>query len=316
MEGNFTMKLSALAAEHQLKTEYAPEGWENIEIAVPDVNRPGLQLIGYYDYFDPRRIQVLGIVETTYLKGISAQERRLRFEQLMSKSIPAIIICHDMAPMEECLEMAEKYHVPIFSTETDTSEFIAALLSTLKVELAPRISRHGVMVEVYGEGILILGESGVGKSETAIELVKRGHIFIADDVVDIKRTSGKTLIGAAPEQLRYFIELRGIGIVDVRRLFGMGAVKPVEKIDLIINIAPWQDEVHYDRLGIDSQYMSILGVKVPSLVVPVKPGRNLAVIIEVAAMNNRQKREGHNAALELTEQINKHFDQSLKGQMG
>ncbi len=312
MESNFTMKLSALVAEHQLKIEYVPENWEEIRISVPDVNRPGLQLTGFYDYFDPRRLQVMGIVETTYLKGVSEEERRLRFEQLLSQPIPALICCHGMEPMPECLEMARKHGVPVFSTGLNTSEFVAAALSSLKVELAPRISRHGVMVEVYGEGILILGESGIGKSETAIELVKRGHIFIADDVVEIKRTSGRTLVGSAPEHIRYFIELRGIGIVDVRRLFGMGAVKPAEKIDMVINIEPWQDGVMYDRLGIESQYTSILGVKVPSLVVPVKPGRNLAVILEVAAMNNRQKREGHNAALELTEQINKHFDMSLK----
>ncbi len=313
MDESYTMKLSALAAEHNLKVEYAPDGWENIRLSVPDVNRPGLQLIGFYDYFDPRRIQVIGIVETTYLKGISADERRLRFEQLMSQPIPALVCCHGMLPLQECLDMAKKHSVPVFTTGMNTSEFIAALLSTLKVELAPRIARHGVMVEVNGEGILILGESGVGKSETAIELVKRGHIFIADDVVEIKRTSAKTLIGSAPEHIRYFIELRGVGIVDVRRLFGVGAVKPVEKIDMVISLEPWQDDKMYDRLGLDNQYTSILGVKIPSLVLPVKPGRNLAVIIEVAAMNNRQKREGHNAAMELTEQINKHFDESLKG---
>jgi len=211
-----------------------------------------------------------------------------------------------------CIELAEKYHTPLLRTDRDTSEFMADIITSLNNHLGPRITRHGVMVEVYGEGVLLLGESGIGKSEAAIELVKRGHRLVADDAVEIKRVSYNTLIGSAPEIIRYYVELRGIGVIDVRKLFGMGAVKDREKVDMIINIEPWQDGYMYDRLGIDNTYVEILGVKVPSITVPVKPGRNLAVIIETAAMANRQKRMGIDTAMEFTQRINSQFDKDIK----
>ncbi|MEG2377257.1 MAG: HPr(Ser) kinase/phosphatase, partial [Clostridia bacterium] len=232
-------------------------------------------------------------------------------ERLLKENIPMIVITRGMELSEEFIEIAKRNDTPILRTEEQTSNFMAAIIAYLNVCLAPRITRHGVLVEVYGEGLLLLGESGVGKSETAIELVKRGHRLIADDAVELKRVSAKTLVGNAPEIIRHFIELRGIGVVDVRRIFGMGAIKPTEKVDLIINLEVWQDAKHYDRLGMDSEYTTILGVSIPSLTVPVKPGRNLAVILEVAAMNNRHKKMGYNAAQELTQRINEHFEHPL-----
>ncbi len=229
----------------------------------------------------------------------------------MRQNIPLAIVTRGIEVFEDFIEIAKKYETPLMRTDEPTSYFMAALIAFLNVNLAPRITRHGVLVEVYGEGILLLGESGVGKSETAIELVKRGHRLIADDAVEIKRVSAKALVGSAPEIIRHFIELRGIGVVDVRRIFGMGAVKPTEKIDLIINLEQWKQDKHYDRLGMENEYMNILDVDIPCLTVPVKPGRNLAVIIEVAAMNNRNKKMGYNAAQELTQRINEHFDQSF-----
>ena len=213
--------------------------------------------------------------------------------------------------MPECLEMAEKYDITLFKTNTDTSELMANLIGFLREQLAPRITRHGVLVEVYGEGLLLLGESGVGKSEAAIELVKRGHRLIADDAVEIKKEGAYVLSGSAPELIRHYIELRGIGVINVAKLFGMGAVKESANIDMVVNLEAWRDDVLYDRLGVENEFTTILGVKVPNLTIPVKPGRNLAVILEVAAMNNRQKKMGYNAALEFTEQINKHFDETM-----
>lgn len=310
----YSVKLKSLAELMDLELVYAAANYNEILISTPNINRPGLQLTGFYDFFDETRIQLIGKIETTYLMRLSDEERRASIERLLSHKLPAIIVCHDMEPLPELMEMAKKYEVNILKTPISTSYFIAQLMSELSKQLAPRITRHGVLVEVYGEGLLLIGESGVGKSETAIELVKRGHRLIADDAVEIKRISDNALVGAAPEVIRYYVELRGIGVVDVRRLFGVGAVKPSERVDLVINMEPWKEGFMYDRLGLDNQYVSILGVNVPALTVPVKPGRNLAVIIEVAAMNNRQKRMGYNAAAEFTEQINKHFDEQLSQQ--
>ncbi|MEG2420879.1 MAG: HPr(Ser) kinase/phosphatase [Oscillospiraceae bacterium] len=311
MENANHVKLSKIIDEFKLEVLRGQTDYENRAIRTEDVNRPGLQLTGFFDYFDATRLQVIGRVEATYLMNLTMEERRLRFEQLFSQDIPAFIICRGMEPFPECMEMAEKYDRTVLRTADTTSVFMSSLIAYLKLCLSPCITRHGVLVEVYGEGVLLLGESGVGKSETAIELVKRGHRLIADDAVEIKRVSSKKLVGAAPELIRHYIELRGIGVVDVRRLFGMSAIKEEGDIDLVISLEQWKDGAFYDRLGADNLYTTILDVEVPALTVPVKPGRNLAIIIEVAAMNNRHKKMGYNAALEFTKQINEHFDQAM-----
>ena len=271
-------------------------------------------MAGFFDYFDYKRIQMIGRVEATYLAQLSAEERRISFDQLLARDIPCLIITRGMDPFPECMELAERYNRTILRTQETTSAFMGALIATLRNYLSPRITRHGVLVEVYGEGVLLLGESGVGKSETAIELVKRGHRLVADDAVEIKRVGVKRLVGSAPELIRHYIELRGIGVVDVQQLFGMSAVREDQDIDLVVNLEQWNDNTMYDRLGLEDLYTVILDVKVPALTVPVKPGRNLAIIVEVAAMNNRHKKMGYNAAQAFTQQINEHFDQALSAQ--
>lgn len=314
MESLYSVNLGKLVEEFRLEVLRGAEGFEDVAIRTEDVNRPGLQLVGFFDYFDPKRIQVIGRVETTYLAGLTSEERRVSFERLLSQAIPALIISRGIDPYPECMEMAEKYNRTVLRSKETTSALMSAIIGAMRVYLAPRITRHGVLVEVYGEGVLLLGESGVGKSETAIELVKRGHRLIADDAVEIKRLNAKQLVGTAPELIRHYIELRGIGVVDVRRIFGMSAIKEEADIDMVINLEQWKDGAMYDRLGLENLYTTILDVQVPSLTVPVKPGRNLAVIIEVAAMNNRHKKMGYNAAVEFTKQINEHFDQAMSAQ--
>ena len=300
-EQKFSVKLSKIIDEFKLEEIYVPN--RDILIETADINRAGLQIAGFFDYFDPNRLQICGMVEYTYLSKFSSEEKLKKLDDLFSKGIPAFIITRDMEIFSEIMEIAEKYQINILRTSLSTSSFTSALIAFLNVELAPRITRHGVLVEVYGEGILILGESGVGKSETAVELMKRGHRLVADDAVEIKRVSSKSLVGTSPEVIRHFIEMRGIGIVDVKKIFGMGAVKDTEKIDLIIHIEPWQKDKQYDRLGLTDNYTTILGIDVPSLTIPVRPGRNLAVIFEIAAMNNRQRRMGYNAAEELNNRL-------------
>ena len=314
MTESYSVKLSALIAEFKLEVTRSASNYEDTPVTVEEINRPGLQLTGYWDYFDPKRILLIGLVENTYLSGVSSETRRTVFEQLMRYPIPSLIITRYLEPFPEGIEMAEKYDRTILRTSESTAAFMSSMISFLRTSLAPRITRHGVLLEIYGEGVLLLGESGVGKSETAIELVKRGHRLIADDAVEIKRTGVRTLVGNAPPLIRHYIELRGIGVVDVRRLFGMGAIKDEQEIDLIINLEQWKSDKTYDRLGVENLYTSVLDVQIPSLTVPVQPGRNLAVIIEVAAMNNRHKKMGYNAALEFTQQINQHFDQALHKQ--
>jgi len=309
----YSVPLTDLVEEFDLYPLYKATDFDKIRITVDDVSRPGLQLAGFFDHFEPMRLQVLGNVETSYLQKLSSEQRAIIFDHLFAYQIPALIIARDLEPLPECLEMAKKHNITVLISHETTSYVISSLISALKAYLAPRITRHGVLVEAYGEGILIIGDSGIGKSEAAIELVKRGHRLVADDAVEIKKISSKELVGGAPDVLRHYIELRGIGVINVAKLFGMGAVKDSATIDLIINIVPWHDGEVYDRLGLESQYMEILGVKVPSITVPVTPGRNLAVIFEVAAMNNRQKRMGYNAAEEFTEQLNKFFQQSSEG---
>ena len=311
----YSVPLSELVEEFDLSPWYKASDFEKIRITVDDVGRPGLQLAGFFDHFEPMRLQVLGNVETSYLRKLSSEQRAIIFDHLFSYQIPALIIARDLEPLPECLEMAKKHNITVLRGHETTSYIVSSLISSLKAYLAPRITRHGVLVEIYGEGILIIGDSGIGKSETAIELVKRGHRLVADDAVEIKRISSKELVGGAPAVLRHYIELRGIGVINVAKLFGMGAVKDSSNIDLIINIVPWQDGEVYDRLGLEQQYTDILGVSVPSITVPVTPGRNLAVIFEVAAMNNRQKRMGYNAAEEFTEQLNIFFQQSNDGNL-
>ena len=302
-ENTFSVKLSRLIEDLRVEKVFFSPDHENIEIVSPDVNRPSLQITGFYDYFDNTRIQLLGKVEYTYLMKISEEERAKQLEMLFSRKIPALILTRNQPVLDGMKEFSEKYGVPVLRTQYSTSQFMSGLIAWLNKELAPRITRHGVLVEVYGEGILILGESGVGKSETAVELVKRGHRLIADDAVEIKKVSATTLVGRAPDLIRHYVELRGIGIVDVRRLFGVGSVKNTEKIDLVINLENWQQGKMYDRLGLENTTQNILGIEVPSIVLPVCPGRNLSVVIEVAAMNNRQKKMGYNTAEEFNKRL-------------
>ena len=295
--------LQKIINEQKLEVLYTPEDPSTLMISSSDVNRPGLALSGFFDHFDPRRIQLLGNAESFYLQKMEEEQRRERVTALMQHNPPALIFTDGNKPDELTLELAEYFEVPVLCTPDQTSDFMAALIAYLHVQLAPQITRHGVMVEVYGEGILITGDSGVGKSETAIELIKRGHRFIADDAVELRKVSAKAIVGRAPEIIKHIIELRGIGIVDVGRLFGMGSVKETEKVDMIINLEPWVQGKMYDRLGLDTEYTDIMGIKIPSLTIPVKPGRNLAVILEIAAMNNRQKRMGYNTAEEFNARL-------------
>ncbi len=306
----YSVKLTKLVEEFHLEVLRKGSNYENQVVRVRDVNRPGLQLIGFFNYFDPQRLQVLGKVENTFLTNLTAEERRKSFEQLLAQDIPALIITRGLEPFPECAEMADRYDRTILSTHQTTTAFMGELISSLRNHLAPRITRHGVLVEIYGEGVFITGESGVGKSETAIELVKRGHRLIADDAVEIKRMGDGELMGSAPELIRHYMELRGIGVVDIQQLFGVSAVKDNAQIDLVINLELWKEGAVYDRLGLEEQTTEILDVEVPTITIPVKPGRNLAVILEVAAMNNRHKKMGFNAALAFTEKLNKHFEEA------
>ncbi|MCH4240038.1 MAG: HPr(Ser) kinase/phosphatase [Oscillospiraceae bacterium] len=299
MAVSYSVSLDKVIKELSLETVYMPGNPKEVLITSPDVSRPGLELNGFYDYYDTSRIIIFGNAETAFLNDRPSEYRTKVLDGIFSKKPPAVIIARKLDPVPELLTSTKKYEIPVLTTADTTSSLVAALVAYMNVELAPRITRHGVLVEVYGEGVLIVGDSGVGKSETAIELIKRGHRLIADDAVEIRRVSAKSLVGQAPENIRHFIELRGIGIINARRIFGIGAVKVSEKIDLVINMEQWDGHKVYDRMGIDSEYTELLGIKVPVLTIPVKPGRNLAVIIEVAAMNNRQKKMGYNAAEEL-----------------
>lgn len=299
MSLGFSVPLSKIADDLHLNKVYVPENFDEIRIDTVEINRPGLELTGYFEFFDNRLIQVFGHTEFSYLGRFGAEAQKMVIDAIFSFGPPAVIICRDMEPTNVILESAILHNVPILNTSESTSDLTASIVHYLNRELAPRITRHGVLVEVYGEGCLLIGDSGVGKSETAIELIKRGHRLVADDAVEIRRTSASTLIGQSPANIRHFIELRGIGIINARQLFGMGAVKMQEKIDLVINLEPWDSSKVYDRMGLDNNVMNILDIEVPTLTIPVKPGRNLAVIIEVAAMNNRQKKMGYNAAKEL-----------------
>lgn len=309
---HFSVTLQQIIDECGLEVIYSDKDLDSVKINTTDVSRPGLQFVDFFDYFDNNRIQIFGKVERTFLEQKTSEERLHCITELCKRQIPAIIISRNQDVFDEFFTAAKEYHIPILRTVQTTSKFMARLIAYLNVELAERITLHGVLCEVYGEGVLITGESGVGKSETAIELVKRGHRLVADDAVEVKKVSDKSLVGTAPESIRHFIEIRGIGIIDVRRIFGMGSIKETEKIDLIIKLEAWDPKKQYDRLGLVTEYSELLGHQIPTLNIPVKPGRNLAVVVEVAAMNNRQKKLGYNAAEELNNrliaQMSKNFE--------
>lgn len=315
MIDTYSVLLSDLVKEFNLQVEFASTDYDAIRLTVEDVSRPGIQLAGYFDHFDPMRLQVLGNVEMSYLSRLSEQDRASILDRLFSYKFPALLITRNIPPHPQCLEMARKHNVTLLRSSEPTSTTVSTIITYLKTALAPRVTRHGVLMEVYGEGVLLTGESGIGKSEAAVELLKRGHRLIADDAVEIKKISGNSLIGTAPELIRDYVELRGIGIVNVAKLFGMGAVKIENTIDLVVNIVPWNTHEVYDRLGLEDQYTEILGVKIPMNTIPITPGRNLAVILEVAAMNNRQRKFGYNPAQEFTNKINRHFEKNMGNQV-
>ena len=297
--GKFTVSLGKIIDEFHLETIYMPKDPAEILIDENDVTRPGLQLMGFYEYFNPERMQIIGKMEFAYLSTIDEETRTQRLDALMSRHIPALIIARELPYFSEMLDLAKKYEVPLLRSKESTSNFISGLIAFLNLNLAPRITRHGVLIEIYGEGVFITGESGVGKSETAVELVKRGHRLIADDAVELRRVSDRTILGTAPENIRHFIELRGVGIINVARVFGSGAVKMSEKVDLVVELEPWDKTKNYSRTGLETDTTDIMGIQLPCTVIPVMPGRNLAVILEAAAINNRQKKMGYNAAREL-----------------
>ena len=304
--------LGEIIKEFDLEILCQGPDYEKVPLRTVDVNRPGLPLGGFFEHFDTKRLLLIGLTEHTFLENMTPEERMERFDRLLSYPVPALIITRGLEAYPECLEMANKHGRTVLRTEQQTSTFMSALISSLFNHLAPCITRHGVMMEIYGEGVMIQGESGVGKSEVAIELIKRGHRIIADDAVEIKLTERGTLVASSPALIRHYMELRGIGIIDVRRLFGMGAVKDDQRIDMILKLEPWDDKAFYDRLGLEMATTDeLLGVSLPVVTIPVKPGRNLAVIVEVAAMNNRNRKMGHNAAQELTMRMDEEFSKNM-----
>lgn len=308
-----SVKLGEIIREFGLEIMRERADYANTPLRTLDVNRPGLPLSGFFDHFDDKRLLVIGLTETTFLENMPSERRRESFDRLLAYPVPALIITRGIQPFPECMEMAEKHDRTVLRTAAQTSAFMSSLIGSLARHLAPRITRSGVMLEIYGEGVLIQGESGVGKSEVAIELIKRGHRIISDDAVDIQQTAPGILLASSPELIRHYMELRGIGVVDVRQLFGMGAIKMEQQIDLVITLEAWKEGKIYDRLGLDGNFTYVLGVKLPAMTIPVKPGRNLASIVEVAAMNNRCRKTGHNAALELTHRMDEHFAKQISG---
>ena len=306
---SYSVPLSKLTKEFNLSVYHASTDFDKVQIMVEEVSRPGLPMSGFFDHFEALRIQVIGNVEYDYINTLTEERRLEMYDKLFSYKIPALVFARNIEPGEDCLSMAKKHDVTILTCVEATTYLVTSMITYLKNALAPRISRHGVLVEVYGEGLLLMGESGIGKSETAAELLKRGHRLIADDAVEIRKVADGALLGRSPELIRNYIEIRGIGVINVAKLFGMASIKDETAINLVVNIVPWSNEQIFDRLGLEEQYMDILGVKVPAITIPVKPGRNLAIILEIAAMNNRQKKMGYNAAVEFTEQINRHFDE-------
>lgn len=297
------IEMTKMVEEMDLRNLTPEVDMTDLVIATPDINRPALQLTGYYEHFANERVQIIGYVEFTYLQHLEESERVRAFEEFVSRKIPCVIFTTKMIPGPEILELCNRYQVPAFAVDKSTSVFMAEIIRWLNVQLAPMISIHGVLVDVFGEGVLIMGESGIGKSEAALELIKRGHRLVSDDVVEISRVSDITLVGTAPDITRHFIELRGIGIIDVKTLFGVESVKDTQSIDLVIKLEEWDKEKEYDRLGLEEEYIEFLGNKVVCHSLPIRPGRNLAIIVETAAVNHRQKKMGYNAAQELYRRV-------------
>ncbi len=297
------VSISALIKKMDLKLLTTEINTDKIKLYHPDVNRPALQLTGFYEHFDKERVQLIGVVEYEYINQMEPIRKKAMYEKLLSSQIPCIVFSKSHMPDEEFLKIAEKYQVPVMVSNKSTSSLMAEMFRWLKVELAPTISIHGVLVDVFGEGVLITGESGIGKSEAALELLKRGHRLVSDDVVEIRKVSDETLVGSAPSITRHFIELRGIGIVDVKTLFGVESVKNTQAIDMVINLEEWNKDKEYDRLGLEDHYTEYLGNKVVCHNIPIRPGRNIAVVVESAAVNNRQKKMGYNAAKELYNRV-------------
>ena len=310
--GMLSVRLEKIVSEFSLEKLVYKEEDDALEIASSDINRPGLQLTGFFDYFGTDRVQIIGKVEMTYLEQMNSEQRYNSLYKFFMLGIPCVVLARGIEPFPEMIAAAEKCKVPLLRTLEVTSRFAGNLIAFLNVELAPMLTMHGELVEVYGEGVLILGESGVGKSETALELVKRGHRLVADDLVEVRRVSSKTLVGTAPRIIQHFVEIRGIGILDVKYLYGVGSVKMTEGINLVINMELWNPQKHYERLGVEDLHTDILGIPVPSLTIPVRPGRNLAIIIEVAAMNNRQKKMGYNAAQTFTQKISEDIQKNTQ----
>lgn len=297
------VELKKIVQKMKLKNLTPDISLDNIKIEQSDVNRPALQLTGFFNYFDSERVQIIGKVEHTYLQTLESEKRAEVLDKLIASKIPCLILSRELEAMPELLDSANKYQVPIFQTNKATSYFMSEIIRYLKVELAPRISIHGGLVDVFGEGVLIMGESGIGKSEAALELIKRGHRLVADDVVEIAKVSDETLLGTSPDIIRYLIELRGIGIIDIKTLFGVGSVKERHSIDLVIKLEDWDPKKEYDRLGLEEEYTEILGNKVICHTIPIRPGRNLSIIVESAAINHRQRAMGYNAAQELNDRV-------------
>ena len=295
--------LDKAVAHSNFEVIYAPCGLDAVKIYSADVNRPGLLLAGYDKFFDNKRIQVCGMVEMTYLQSLTPEERRARIHTLFESKPPAVLVSRNLELFPEMEEFARQYEIPLLHSPENTTQLISSMNSVMTVELAPRITRHGVLVEVYGEGLLIIGESGVGKSETAIELVKRGHRLIADDAVELRKVSNRSIVGNAPENIRHFVELRGVGILNIARVFGDGAIKPSEKVDMVVQLEPWDGNKSYSKTGLERDVIDIMGVELPLSVIPIRPGRNLAIILEAAAISNRQKKMGYNAAEELMDRL-------------
>ena len=299
----FSVTLRELIEEFTLEEISDCLNVDEILITSADINRPGLQLAGYFEFFGRDRIQIIGKGEMAYLSQLEPKERFKKIDEFLKCGFPCLIIARGIKAFPEMIELANKYCIPLLGTKDVTSRFMSYIIRYLNVQLAPREIKHGVLVEVYGEGILILGESGVGKSETALEIVKRGHRLVADDVVEIRKVSDKTLVGTSPDIIRHFIEIRGVGILDVKHLYGVGSVMVTESINLVINLELWDTNKDYERLGLVDEYTEILGIKLPYLKIPVRPGRNLAIVVEVAAMNNKQKKMGYNAAKIMNERV-------------
>jgi len=311
MRQKYSMKLSRIVDTHELNVVYKSTDFDDVEIWSYNIARPSLQFVGFFDYFNIDRIQLMGKSEEAYLRTLDEARREEVINKFFSYKVPALVVCHRVVPDMLIVEAARKYDVTLLTTDVETSDFVAQLTNTLRTHMAERVTEHGVLVQVHGEGLLIRGDSGIGKSEVALELVKRGHRLVADDAVELRRMGRARLTGSAPKMIRYLMELRGLGIIDVRKIYGVGSVLPYCDVDLVVNFVRWDENTEYDRLGIEEETTSFLGVKVPMITVPVAPARNLAIILEVAAMNHREKKLGNNAAREFLERHDSSIDSGV-----